>query len=263
MAKAVGGVSRVERPFVRIYYVDLQRDYRQILYDPTAFSTYVRLLILADQAWPAMPVLPKAVRRADLAMLTTCGLIATDELGIYTVKGYHKERAERAKKAADAVAQRVDRQGTEVRTPVVPTYNDSSTTRAQAHGAGVGVGTGTSEEGVQGEEPDAANSLFLRTARFPSEKTVEWLNELAEAHSEARLIDAIDSTPLAKRNVKDYLVAIRDQLRAQDHAAEKAERADELRRNAAKRAPVKSLAEREAEYRAQKAIEAELMGGPA
>lgn len=120
-------MSRAQRPFVRIYYVDLQRDYHAVLYDPTALATYTRLLIIADQAWPAKPVLPKAVRQADLKMLAVGDLVTVGEHDTYTIKGYHKDRAARAKVARDAVGKRKDRRTTKVRTSVVPTYNERTT----------------------------------------------------------------------------------------------------------------------------------------
>lgn len=82
-------------PFVRIYYGKLQKEYPLVLYDPTALATYVRLLIVADQAWPAKPVLPTATRRADLELLRKGDLVTVGDHDIYTIKGYHKDRAKR------------------------------------------------------------------------------------------------------------------------------------------------------------------------
>lgn len=102
----------------------------------------------------------------------------------------------------------------------------------------VPVYVSSTEEGVQGEEPDAAVEFQRRTGQFPGPKILDWLNELAEAHGEGRLVKAIASTPMAGLKVPDYLRAVRDRLRSEDHLAEKAEAADEQRRLAEKRRPI-------------------------
>jgi hypothetical protein len=93
-------------------------------------------------------------------------------------------------------------------------------------------------EGGPGETADAAVSLHRRTGTFPSPKILSWLNEIATAHGELALVHVIDTTPLESRNVRDYIVAIRDRLRSDEHSASRAEKADEERRNAEKRRPV-------------------------
>lgn len=88
-----------QRKFVRVYYVDLQRDYPAIFFDPTALSTWLRLLIVSDQTWPSQPVLPAAVRRADLDKLTKAGLVRVGDNRVYRLKGYDQERGDRQEKA--------------------------------------------------------------------------------------------------------------------------------------------------------------------
>jgi len=105
-------VALAKRRFVRVYYVDLERDYPAIFYDPTALSTWVRLLVASDKAWPTIAELPGALRRADLAKLTECGLLEIHEHRRYTLRGYVKERSERQALARKAVNARNDRNGT-------------------------------------------------------------------------------------------------------------------------------------------------------
>lgn len=96
----------------------------------------------------------------------------------------------------------------------------------------------SSEEGVQGEEPDAAVAFNRRTGEFPGGKILSWINELAQTHGERRLTERIEQTPMEGRNAAQYLRAVRDLLRTEDHLAEKAERADEMRRLEEKRRPI-------------------------
>lgn len=90
-----------KRRFVRLYYDDLERDFPEVLFDPTCLATYSRLLMGADKAWPSLPALPHAIRRADLRMLTTLTdrdgrtLVTLESAGRYSVLGYAKDRGAR------------------------------------------------------------------------------------------------------------------------------------------------------------------------
>ena len=99
-------MPRTARPYARVYYVDLQRDYPQVWFDPTALGTWLRMLVLADQAWPTMPELPRALRRADLEILTGCGLVILEPNHRYRIKGYELERTQRQAHAQAAAAGR-------------------------------------------------------------------------------------------------------------------------------------------------------------
>lgn len=92
------------RKFVRVYYVDLERDYPDIFFDPTALSTWLRLLVNADKVWPTIPQLPPAVRRSDLAKLKSSGLVCLQPNHRYVIKGYDTERAIRNANARKAAA---------------------------------------------------------------------------------------------------------------------------------------------------------------
>ena len=92
-------------------------------------------------------------------------------------------------------------------------------------------------EGVQGE-PNAWDAFASRTGEVPGPKIRSWLDELAEAHSEARLCSMLGRLPKTQRTSVDYLKAVRDALRAEDFEAEKAERVTEKAAVKAKRAPV-------------------------
>ena len=97
-----------------------------------------------------------------------------------------------------------------------------------------------STEGVQGE-PNAWDAFSVRTGEVPGPKIRGWLDELAEAHGEQRLVDILGSLPKTQRTSVDYLKAVRDALRAEDYAAEKAERTAESRRLVEKRRPIAVL----------------------
>ena len=99
-------MSREQRRFVRVYYVDLKRDYPTVYYSPTGLSTWLRLLVASDESWPSTPELPAAVRRTDLELLRTSGLVTVLPGRRFTLKGYVAERGDRQEKARKAAGAR-------------------------------------------------------------------------------------------------------------------------------------------------------------
>ena len=227
-------MSDVKRRFIRIYYTDLQRDYPEVWFDPTCLATYNRLLALADAAYPANPELYRAVRRADLALLEKVGLVTLLDHGLYAMKGYEKERSERSEKARQSVSSRYDR-ATTVERPYTETPSVELLRGARASVLDTGY---SSVESGDAREANAWDAFASRTGEVPGPKIRSWLDELAEAHSEARLCSMLGRLPKTQRTSVDYLKAVRDALRAEDFEAEKAERVTEKAAVKAKRAPV-------------------------
>lgn len=94
------------RPFSRHFW-DLVDDERfaDVFPDDHHYATWSRLLMLADQAWPASAHLPASARKASVAKLAAVGLISILPGGRFRVTGLDKareERAVRAQRAADA-----------------------------------------------------------------------------------------------------------------------------------------------------------------
>lgn len=94
------------RPFARIYYVDLQRDYPDIWKDNDAHATYSRLLALADATWPVVPEVPRSEKRPHVQKLIDASLVSMcSEFG-YRIKGFDAERSARSTKASIASGSR-------------------------------------------------------------------------------------------------------------------------------------------------------------
>lgn len=94
-----------ERRFARFYYPEFKRDYPDIYADDRAFAAWMRLLVGAEEAWPAVPELPRSVRAAALRPLTECGLVEVDG-DRYSLKGFATERSRREDNARNAAAKR-------------------------------------------------------------------------------------------------------------------------------------------------------------
>lgn len=142
-------MSDVKRHYLRVYHHDLQREFPEVWFDPTCLSTWLRLLSLTDMAWPAPAILPRAVRKADLTMLTNLGLVTVIDRDRFTMKGYEKERTSRAAKARQSVSHRYDRTTNVERTNIERTTNDLLRDAGAAAPA-LAIAP-SSDEGVQGE----------------------------------------------------------------------------------------------------------------
>lgn len=116
-------------------------------------------------------------------------------------------------------------------------------------------------EGVQGE-PDPFETFRARTGHIPTGKIADWLNDLSGKFGDTAVSAAIAAEPLNGRIPPAYLQAVTDALTINARRAERAERTDEVARNAAKRRPI-SLEQREANYREQQALQAEILRGGA
>jgi hypothetical protein len=229
-----------EDKYVRLFW-RFADEYPDVYNDDGALALYTRLLRLADMAWPAAATLPFGVRKVAMGFLTReregGALIQKVTDGTYRVRGMDKHRAKRSQSGKDAA----DARWGNADGNAIGNAERNADGNADPSQGGMPIKAEQSRADQSSSEQadaDAAASLYQRTGRFPSSKVVAWLNDIARDHGEARLVAAIDGTPFTGPNVGDYLEAIRNALRAEDHAAERAEATAEKQRNAAKRAPV-------------------------
>jgi hypothetical protein len=232
----MSGDDRYTRHFWR--FAD---EFPDVYDDDAAYATWCRLLRLADMAWPVAATLPFGAKKAAMAKLTMDRdggpLVQMVTSTTYRIRGMDKHRAKRSQSGKDAADARWG--------------NADSNAIGNASGNAKGNAERNAEMMPSREEkrreeessteqaaPDAAESLYQRTGRFPSPKVIAWLNDISRDHGEERLVRAIDSTPCTTANIGDYIEGVRNALRAEDHAAERAERDDEKRRNREKRAPI-------------------------
>lgn len=228
----------MSRPFSRHYW-DLVDDERfdEIYPDDHHYATWSRLLMLADQAWPASGHLPATARKASVTKLAAKGLIELLSGGRFRVTGLDKGRAERAEHAQAAADARWSSRNAQSIAP-----GDARAMHEQKPLYAKQAEPAEPVEQRQASAPaDAWDAFLQRTGEVPGEKIRSWLDELAEAHSEVRVVAMLGALPKTHRTSVDYLKAVRDALRAEDFTAEKAERQDEKRRLEAKRAPLKVL----------------------
>ena len=94
------------QPYSRVYWSIIDDPKFSAIYDDDHhLSAWLRLLLAADQSWPASAHIPAGCQRSSIAALVTAGLI--DRAGSrYRVHGLDAERAKRSESGRNAAALR-------------------------------------------------------------------------------------------------------------------------------------------------------------
>lgn len=229
-----------KRRFARIYFDDLERDYPEVWFDPTGLSTFLRLLCLAEKAWPGLPEYPRAVRRADLALLERLGLVTPADHNRYSMKGWGQEREARASKARQSVRTRYDRT-----TTVERTNNERSTAHARSSAS-----ASTSSNGVGSGEGDPADAYWSLTGKYPTDKVLSWIDDLTSKFGAEAATRALAQAHIADGTTSTLLGRAQDQLRSDARGLDRKEQEAEKERLREKRAIPKVIPAWEAEFRA-------------
>jgi hypothetical protein len=97
------GNAKDDRKYSRVYHeaVDDPK-FRDIWDNDARLALWLRLLVTADQAWPASATLPRSTRRSPLASLVECGLVDLVNGDRYRIHGLDPERQGRSDAAAYA-----------------------------------------------------------------------------------------------------------------------------------------------------------------
>ena len=95
-----------DRPYARVYYVDLERDHPEVYRDNDLLSTWLRLLCVAEAMWPAVPEVPRSAKATLVRELVRLGLVILIAPYSFQVKGLDAERNARSNAARNAAASR-------------------------------------------------------------------------------------------------------------------------------------------------------------
>lgn len=241
-----------EDRYTRIYW-RFADEYPDVWNDDWALALWTRLVRLADMAWPAAATLPYGIKKAALARLTVDReggpLVVMVTPSTFRVRGMDKHRAQRSQSGRDAAEARWRNADGNAKRNATGNANSIAERNAETmpNKAKQNRAEQSRAEQEDARAPDAAEALYQRTGEYPSVKVLGWLNDLASEAGggdvdvgEAKVAELIDRTPMTG-NRRDYLGRIRDLIRAENHAAEKREAAEERQRLAEKRAPVRPL----------------------
>lgn len=227
-----------ERPYSRHYH-DLIDDtkFAEVFPDDHHYACWSRLLMIADQAWPASAHIPITARKASIQKLADVGLIDLLPDGRFRMHGLQAERERRSSAAAHAATARwgnaprsadgnADRiaGASDTRMPrkEEKRQEETSTPRASA-----------------GDVPtDPADAYWTLTGRYPQDKTLRWIDDLIVAYGQAevtrRLVEAFKADP----TVATLLGRVADLLKRDARALDLSERNAEKRRVEEHRRPV-------------------------
>lgn len=83
-------------PYSRVYWQIIDDPKFEFVYDSDAhLATWLRLLLVADQAWPASAPIPATCRKASIRVLVDAGLVDLTNGGRYRIHGLDAERTRR------------------------------------------------------------------------------------------------------------------------------------------------------------------------
>jgi hypothetical protein len=124
-------MARPERPYARVYFDDLQRDYPDIYADDAALAAWLRLLVIAEKMWPSVPEVPRSIRPRALYSLVDAGLVERMPPHCYRIKGLDAERTRRQESARNAAGVRwqSDRNAAGNAEPMPSTRRDENETK--------------------------------------------------------------------------------------------------------------------------------------
>jgi hypothetical protein len=90
-------------PYSRVYWSIVDDERFATVYDSDAhLAAWLRLLLIADQAWPASAHLPASVRSHSVKALIDAGLLVVNGSKRYRIHGLDSERTRRAEQAKQA-----------------------------------------------------------------------------------------------------------------------------------------------------------------
>jgi hypothetical protein len=222
-------MSGQTNPYVRVYYsVSTDPRFENVYCHPTILGTWLQLLIPADAAYPGLAWLPAIVHRASLKVLTDAGLVELVSGGQYRIHGLTAERERRATNArasANARYANAERTQSERSQSAVESHLLAETSR---------------DETIQAEPSLAVEphiDAYQKATGRLNPQYLPFLDSLADQYGQENTAQAIGRA-LSEGGREHLLSRAKDILVLQARELDRAEIADEKRRNAAKRAPL-------------------------
>lgn len=212
-------------PYSRVYWIVRSDPRLATIYSNDAnFAAWTRLLLAADMAWPAPADIPAATKRSALVALEQAGVIELLPGGLFR---FHGLDAERGKRKAAATTRQVPERGPNGHHPG-PKRGPS---RAEP----------SKDETRQADAHDPADAYWTLTGRYPTDRTLTWIDELAGQYGSDAVSQTLGATHQDDPTISTLLGRVTDALKRHARKLDLAERAAEEQRIAAKRAPLRPL----------------------
>jgi hypothetical protein len=205
-------------PYSRVYWsINSDPKFVNVIGNDAALALWLRLLMTADALWPAIAPLPRSARPKPLSVLIEAGLVDPVGTDFYCIRGLDAERGRRG-----AAAKRVP-DGSQMGPKREANGNTDETRRDK-----------TSTRHTEARDP--ADAYWSLTGRYPAGKTLAWIDDLLSKYGAEASIRAIVKAHTEDDATGTLLGRAQDILRAEARQLDRAEREDEQRRLAEKRA---------------------------
>jgi hypothetical protein len=214
-------------PYSRIYWT-VRNDPRLagIYGDDHHWATWNRLLLDADMAWPAPASLPASARRASVKALEAAGVLELLPGGLFTFHGLDTERGRRRDAAASSAGMRWDSGRNADASQAHPKRNASLAEPSRAEPS----------LAEQGRAPDPADVYWTLTGRYPTDKTIAWIDDLAGRYGAEAVSSEMAHQHTVDGTNQTLLGRVRDALKRETRQLDRAEQEDEQARLREKRA---------------------------
>lgn len=147
-------------PYSRVYHTVMDDPcFDGIREDMRLFGSWLMMLLVADQAYPAPAFIPPTVPRSAVKRLVAAELVDLLPGHRYRLRGQEKERAKRSQSGRNAAAVRWQSERTARRDET--RKDETSTTRARAQGSAARGGSLTKADDV------IASLIAVGEARVP------------------------------------------------------------------------------------------------
>jgi hypothetical protein len=219
-------------PYSRIYWT-VRNDPRLagIYGDDHHWATWNRLLLDADMAWPAPASLPASARRASVKVLEAAGVIELLPGGLFTFHGLDTERGRRRDAAASSAGMRWDSGRNANASQTQPKRNASLAEPSLAEPS-----LAEPSRAVDARGPDPADAYWTLTGKYPTDKTLAWIDDLARQYGAAAVSWQMAHQHTLDDSAQTLLGRVRDALKRESRQLDRAEQEDEQARLREKRA---------------------------
>lgn len=182
-------MSKENDPYSRHYWrlVDDEK-FVDVFDNDHHYACWSRLLMIADQAWPASAHLPASARKSSVAKLAEVKLIELLPGGRFRMVGTQAEREKRSQQAKDAALARWGNAD----------GNAASNADSNAGASEAGMPSKAkqskdeqSKAGQPARETDPADVYWSLTGRYPVGKTLTWIDELSTSFGAEATIRAL------------------------------------------------------------------------
>lgn len=208
------------QPYSRVYWsiVD-DAKFSDVYDDDRKLATWLRLLILHDQSYPASAPIPRGTNGKALQSLVEVGLVDLMIGDRFRIHGLDRERARR--RPANAGPPPV---------PDLPPPGPGPEPEGNRNGyQGLSRAEPSKDETRQAEPstatPDPASVLWNLTGKYPKEGGLRWVDELTSSYGPEAVIRALATCHRQDPHANTILGRTQDLLRAEARALDLKEQA--------------------------------------